>query len=162
MHKNSAIIVSVVSVVILALLTLGVLWNQRTGSNGNLSPSPAAFNGAVPDSATSTAALNVARPAEVAEAAPGVESKLRVFNIAVSRGKFVPDTIAVHTGDTVQITFSADDSYVIAQPAYGLKLSLQKETSRFLEFAATSAGRTAFVCESCGQTEAGYLLVVER
>lgn len=117
----------------------------------------------VPDQNSSVPA-NVAKPDTVIPAAPGVESKKRIFNISINSGKFVPDTVIVNVGDIANVTFTAvDQAYEIVQPDYGFKLNIAKGESKLLEAQFNTPGKYMFYCASCGGPEAGpkgYFTVV--
>jgi len=108
----------------------------------------------------------IAVPKISVQAAPGVESKLRKFEINIEDNLFSPDTLAVNQGDTVQINFKAvDDDYDVVQPDYGLKLAIVKGAVKLMSFDAVSEGKYTFYCESCGgpaKGPVGYVMVVKK
>lgn len=109
-------------------------------------------------------AANVAMPKAVIPAAPGVDSKKRIFEVTIEGGKFVPDTIVVNAGDIASVTFaSADGSYEIVQPDYGFKMNISEGEKRLLEGQFSHPGKYLFYCNSCGGPAAGprgYFIVV--
>jgi len=92
---------------------------------------------------------DVAIPKTSVPAAPGVEAKLRTFEITATAGKYSPSTIIVRIGDTVHIDFKAiDDTYDIVFPDYGLRQLAKKGETKIIEFQATTDGQFAFYCEN--------------
>jgi len=92
---------------------------------------------------------DVAIPKTSVPAAPGVEAKLRTFEITATAGKYSPSTIIVRIGDTVHIDFKAiDDTYDIVFPDYGLRQLAKKGETKIIEFQANTDGQFAFYCEN--------------
>ena len=108
----------------------------------------------------------VAAPTIVTEAAPGVEAKLRSFDLIVSGDKFIPDTVTVRIGDTANIFITAQDkNYDFTLPSYGLSSVLTKGVKKTILFQALTDGKYEFFCQSCGGPEkgpVGYVVVVPK
>ena len=94
----------------------------------------------------------IAVPTVVTEAAPGVASKFKVFNISGVGGKFVPSQITINAGDTVHINFTAvDKDYDIVFPSNNMKQSaVAGGPAKILEFQALVSGSFLYYCDSCG------------
>jgi len=98
----------------------------------------------------------IAVPSNVVAAAPGVESKIRNFEIQAENNKFTPSTIIVNQGDTVNIRFSAiDKDYDIVFPSYNMRQSAKKGQLKILAFQALETGSFTYYCEICGGIDSG-------
>ena len=119
----------------------------------------------IPDVGEKTT-IEVAVPATVSAAAPGVAAKFRGFDIKGDKGVFSPSTVIVQLGDTVHINFLAvDKDYDITFPDYGMKQTAKKGESKVLEFQSVVEGKFAFYCEACGGLEGmakGYIIVAPK
>lgn len=117
-------------------------------------------------SSTASVPANFAKPSVVADAAPNMETKFRIFNLSVEKNKVAPDTLAVYLGDTVHVEIVAvDKDYNLVQPDYSFKWNLSKGASKTFEFGAVSEGKFSFFCESCPNSEnipVAYLVVVKK
>ena len=139
---------------------------NATASSGTATRLPAPANVIVPDAGAQNVSADVAVPQVVSAAAPGADSKYRSFNIIVQNGEFMPSTIAVNLGDTVDLQIGAvGGNYDFTQPDYGLRVSLQNGQNKKVEFAAMSSGKFVFYCSSCGgpaKGPMGYLVVAGK
>jgi len=127
-----------------------------TPQSGPVTRTAAPLNVTVPNAGDKSAPAGVAVPATVAPASPTGSAKLRIFNITIENNKFVPDTVAVNTGDTVHINITAVGAdYDFYQPDYGPKVALARGQTNFVEFQASAAGKFIFYCVSCGGPTSG-------
>jgi len=93
----------------------------------------------------------IAVPKEVIQAAPGVESQIRVFDIKGENGKFIPEKVIVNYNDTVRINFTAvDGDYNVIFSGYNMMQSAKVGETKILEFQANQDGRFSYYCEICG------------
>ncbi len=98
----------------------------------------------------------IAVPSNVVNAAPGVESKIRNFEIKAEGGKFIPSKVIANQGDTVNISFSAvDKDYDIVFPSYNMRQSAKKGQTKLLAFQALESGSFTYYCEVCGGINSG-------
>jgi len=107
----------------------------------------------------------IAVPTVVTEAAPGVESKFRSYDISGDGGKFIPSKIIAKVGDTVHVNFTAiDKDYDIVFPSYNMKQIAKQGQTKILEFQALQSGNFVYYCEMCGGPESstkGSFIIVE-
>lgn len=107
----------------------------------------------------------IAVPAVVAPAAPGVSAKFRSFNIKAEGGKFIPSKIIVNIDDTVHVNFSAiDKDYDIVFSGYNMRQTAKKGQTKVLEFQALQSGNFVYYCDICGGSSSktkGELIIVE-
>jgi len=173
------ILVVIAAVVVLVVLggNIGSMPGAGTGSFGNSgganSSTPAASvthlptpaNVVVPD-AGAVGTGGVAVPQVESPAAPGVSAKYRSFNIIVQNGEFIPSTIAVNLGDTVNLQIGAvGGTYDFTQPDLGFNVPLPNGENKKIQFAAMSAGKFVFYCSSCGgpaKGPVGYIVVAGK
>ncbi len=117
----------------------------------------------VPNQDSKNLPANVARPENVVPAAPGSDSKLRIFEIKIDKNKFIPDTVIVNSGDVLNLQFSAiDKNYDISQPDFGFSKSIKKGGSGLISLQASASGKFKFFCPSCGGPDkgpVGYLVI---
>ena len=93
----------------------------------------------------------IAVPKEVIQAAPGIESQIRIFDIRGETGKFIPEKVIVNFGDTVRINFTAiDGDYDVIFTGYNMRQSAKTGETKILEFQANQDGRFSYYCEACG------------
>lgn len=120
----------------------------------------------VPGAGATNVPDGMAVPKTEVQAAPGVDSKLRAFDISVNRDEFSPSTVAVNVGDTVHINLTAvDKDYDFTQPDYGFNMPLPKGVKKVLEFQVSNEGKFTFYCKSCGGPDkgpVGYIIVVNK
>ncbi|MEK7543034.1 MAG: cupredoxin domain-containing protein, partial [Patescibacteria group bacterium] len=96
-----------------------------------------------PEDATSTPA-GVAVPASVDKQGSYV---VRVFEIQGNNNKYVPSTIIVNEGDTVDIRLKAvDNAYDFFLPDFGSYKRVSKGEMGRLQFDAVSYGKYEFFC----------------
>ncbi|MDD5098895.1 MAG: cupredoxin domain-containing protein [Candidatus Colwellbacteria bacterium] len=168
--KGILIIVIATVLIIVAILFFGILPNMNKKEpvpedQGPISETrkPVPDDAAVLEVGDTTSNEEVAVPVSVAPAAPGVEAKLRTFNISADRGVFTPSEVTVNKGDTVHINFSAKDKeYDMVLPDYGMKQIANLGETKIFEFQATDTGKFAYYCELCGglaSPAVGYIIV---
>ena len=182
--KKIVLVAIVVLVIIAVVVVLIVVGGQKgsapgvaTGGSANPSANPSAspsasathlptpVNVVVPNAgATNTG--GVAVPQVQSAAAPGVTAQYRSFNIIVQNGEFMPSTIAVNLGDTVNLQIGAvGGSYDFTQPDLGFNVPLPDGQNKKIQFAAMSAGKFVFYCSSCGgpaKGPVGYIIVAGK
>ena len=87
---------------------------------------------------------------------PAGNVSYRSFNINVENNAFVPGTVIVKQGDTVNLEITAvDATYAFTQIDYGLNASIAKGTTRTIQFQALQTGNFTFFCGSCGGPSKG-------
>lgn len=178
MDKKILVLVSVI--VLIGAVSLGYfLGGKKSASSPNTqtvvglagNPAQSTTKTAVPANVSvpgvsSTVSADVAKPINVSAAAPGVTAQLRTFSIAVNNDQFSPNTVIVNPGDTVRLTFTAQDkTYDFTQPDYGLKQTLTQGKQAIVEFQAVDTGKFTFYCSSCGGPDkgpVGYIIVVSK
>lgn len=107
----------------------------------------------VPETDSEGVPKNVARPRQVSSA-PGFT--LRQFSLRIENGRFLPDTVIVNVGDSVDLSVTAvDGDYDFTQPDFGFRAEIRKGETRNIQFGATVAGQFRFYCASCGGPEKG-------
>lgn len=123
----------------------------------------------VPEVGTNKNALSdkeIVVPTTVTPAAPGVESKFRVFNIRAEQGVFNPSKVIARVGDTVHINFTAvDKDYDIVFPSYNMMQQAKSGQTKTLEFQALQEGAFVYYCDSCGGAEGktkGQIIIVKQ
>lgn len=174
MDKKRLIIVALV----ILIVAVGVVWHKmspspitsvspgKTDEQSQNAVSPtrkeAPKNIVVPEPNSTGQEADVAVPKSSVPAAPGVEAKLRTFEIIAANGKYNPSTVIVQVGDTVHINFKADDDvYDIVFPDYGLRQYAKKGETKIIEFSATIDGQFVFYCEnSCPKGKMQGTLIV--
>lgn len=93
----------------------------------------------------------VAVPEVSAPAAPGVSSKLRIFNLVGENNQISPYVIAVRDGDSVRINLQAiDQDYDLTIPDLGMQIVVSQGSDRNLGFQANGVGSLDFYCQRCG------------
>ncbi len=130
---------------------------------------PVPPNTKVPEPGEKPADTTVAVPVSVTPAAPGVEAKIRSYNITANANVFDPSTVIANVGDTIHINFTAvDKTYDITVPDYGLKQTAKKGETKVLEFQAVAEGKYLYYCELCGGTAtapgsaSGYMIISKK
>ncbi len=179
MSTKSIITLIIIGLILAVVVGLGV-WYFKNGENvpgeDVVAPEDQASvpskveappNVVVPEvSSTVPVPANFAKPSVVADSAPNVETKFRIFNLSIEKSRVTPDTLAVYLGDTVHVEIVATDkNYNLVQPDYSFKWNLQKGVSKTFEFGATNEGKFSFFCESCANFEnipVAYLIVVKK
>jgi heme/copper-type cytochrome/quinol oxidase subunit 2 len=173
-----AVVVIVIVAAVSVFLMNGSQKNAPSAAGNNPqttnTPAPAApvtrlpvpTNVVVPEAGAQNLPADVAVPKVESVSAPGADTKYRSFNIIVQNGQFLPSTIAVNLGDTVNLQIGAvGGDYDFTQPDYGLKVSLPDGESKQTGFEATAAGKFVFYCSSCGgpaKGPVGYLIVTGK
>ncbi len=174
----AAVVVVIVAVVVAFVVVGGKQINGPGGAGGhsetaNSKPSSASAtrllaptNVVVPEAGAQNISSSVAVPKVESAAASGADAKYRSFNIIVENGQFMPSTIAVNQGDTVNLQIGAvGGDYDFTQPDYGLRVPLPNGKNKTFQFAATAAGKFVFYCSSCGgpaKGPVGYLIVAAK
>ena len=120
----------------------------------------------VPEIGEKPADENIAVPVSVTPSAPGVETKLRTYNIKGENNVFEPSTLLANVGDTIHINFTAvDKTYDITVPDYGLKQTAMKGETKILEFQAVNEGQYLYYCTLCGgetSSAKGYMIISKK
>ncbi|MCH7588279.1 MAG: cupredoxin domain-containing protein [Chloroflexi bacterium] len=85
--------------------------------------------------------------------------KIRAIDLIGEDFRFLPETIRVNEGDTVQINFSNPDvvPHLIDLPAFNQHIALLPGGAFTLEFVADKPGSFQFVCSVPGHEEAGMV-----
>ena len=83
---------------------------------------------------------------------PVVQAETKTFEITAKQWDFIPDTITVNKGDTVQMIINnIDVSHGITIPAFGVNEMLQPGKVTEFEFVADQRGSFPFFCNVyCG------------
>ncbi|MFA5051383.1 MAG: cupredoxin domain-containing protein [Patescibacteria group bacterium] len=120
----------------------------------------------VPELGEKPTSEKIAVPETVVDAAPGVESKFRRFEIRAEKNTYIPSEIIVNQGDIVHIDFTAiDKTYDITFPDYGMDQTANLGETKILEFGAGTSGKFLYYCELCGGIEGkvqGHIIVVPK
>lgn len=75
-------------------------------------------------------------------------SKLRIFNVKLSKNGFDRTPIVVNQGDTVQLIITASDgSYDVELSGHDFYLTIPLNEARSSSFDATKSGRFSFACK---------------
>ena len=171
-----------VSAVVLAAIVAGAVYyfNQTSVNPLYSTPTPSTVatppastthlpvppNTKVPELGDKPTDEDIAVPVSVAPSAPGVETKLRTYNIKGENNVFEPSTVIANVGDTIHINFTAvDKTYDITVPDYGLKQSAAKGETKILEFQAVNEGQYLYYCELCGgqnSSAKGYIIISKK
>jgi heme/copper-type cytochrome/quinol oxidase subunit 2 len=118
---------------------------------------------AVPNQGDKSAPTDVAVPQVQAPASQTSGSQYRSFNITVRDGVYSPATVAVNSGDVVDLEISAvGAAYGFTQPDYGFNASIPAGATQRIQFQAANAGKFTFYCAACGgpsKGPVGYLIV---
>lgn len=105
-------------------------------------------------------------PTYVAQAAPGTESKFRIFDIKGEANEYNPSKIIARVGDTVHINFTAvDKDYDIVFPDYKMSQQAKVGQVKILEFQALREGDFLYYCQSCGGPNSktvGHIIIVNK
>lgn len=105
---------------------------------------------------TNSQKQNIAVPEVVIPAAPGIDSKLRTFNISGDNNKFIPSQIIANVDDIVHINFMAvDQDYSVYFPSYHTGQIVKKGETKVFEFQANKSGKFLYYCPLCGGPETG-------
>ena len=171
MEKSKALGAAVVGIIVIAVLVLiavslkGKAKHESAGKvvspekmlPGGISTREAApANIAVPDEKASGTPANVAIPKVTGPANPMNTATFRSYDIKVTGDRFVPDTVIVNVGDSVQMDFMAvDKEYDLTQADFGIKTPLPKGVKKTWGMTATTQGDFLFYCVSCGGPEKG-------
>lgn len=105
-------------------------------------------------------------PTYVAPAAPGIESKFRIFDIKGENNEYNPSKIIARVGDTVHVNFTAvDKDYDIVFPDYSMSQQAKLGQTKILEFQALQEGDFLYYCQSCGGPNSktvGHIIIVNK
>lgn len=178
MSRKVLITVAVGVVVLLVVLVWASLKKSETGFNYNPTnlpgktpeepPGPvtrevAPTNVVVPGREAKNVPKDVAVPSVVSPGSPSGDTSYRSFSINISGNQFLPSTVIVKKGDTINLNFTATDhDYDFTQPDFGLKALLPKGSNKRVQFGATVTGKFTFYCSSCGgpsQGPVGYVII---
>jgi len=139
--------------------------NQTPAPQKSTTVAPVPANVVIPNEGDKSAPSGVAVPNIQTSAHPsGGSSQYRQFPISANNNTFVPATIAVNVGDIIDLEITAvDKDYDFTQPDYGFSsLSIQKGTTKKVQFQAVSSGKFTFYCSSCGGPSngpVGYIII---
>lgn len=93
-------------------------------------------------------------------------AKLRIFDIVIGNGKFIPDRIVVNQGDRVQFNIKTDEDAVdIESQQLNFSVKVTKGKTEFLSFSVPDAGVFQFSCRDfCpgGTRFWGEIIVLEK
>lgn len=173
--------VTVLVAVLVAGLLVGWYLARRAPSTGTIPVGPGAGSGTVTSTTRGevpsdikvpnpgdTASGDVAIPTAVVDAAPGVDSKRRSFDVAFNGSNFAPSQVIVYAGDTTSIKFTTSGGTCeFSQPDMGLASTFTTERDQLIEITpdASMSGKYAFFCKNLGGPESGpvgYLLVAPK
>lgn len=105
-------------------------------------------------------------PSYVAQAAPGIESKFRIFDIKGEGNEYNPSKIIARVGDTVHVNFTAvDKDYDIVFPDYAMSQQAKLGQTKILEFQALQEGDFLYYCQACGGPNSktvGHIIIVNK
>lgn len=175
--KRKVVLIVVVAVVIVAAIVVFVTVVQRGGTPSGIIPAgpgvlppslsathlPVPAGVVVPDKGASNPSSSLAVPQVEVSAAPGADTKLRIFDITVQNGQFTPNAFAVNVGDTMTMYVTAvDGNYDFTQPDFGFVTPLPKGKRALIQFAPMTTGKFIFYCTACGgpsKGPTGYFIV---
>lgn len=176
-NKYKITIVVIGAVVIIVLLFVLLFWpranNAPVSTSGNSAASesssrsataaPVPANTVVPNAGDTSVPQNVATPHMQSAAAPSSNAAYRQFSISADNNAFVPATVIVKKGDTVDLEITAvDKNYDFTQPDYGFADPIMKGKTQKIQFQATTVGKFTFYCALCGgpaKGPVGYFIV---
>jgi len=107
----------------------------------------------------------VAVPEESVISAPGVESKLRIFEVKGENGAISPSNFRAYQNDIINIKLTAvDQDYDFSLEGYNLHIKAKKGETKTIEFQALNLGAYNFYCSLCSTKEkpAGKIIIVPR
>jgi len=175
--KKMFIIIGIIVVIGIAALIINQLGTKKSAENGpTIGTKPAALviptreevpkNIVAPEIGEKPASEEIAVPETVVEAAPGAESKFRLFEIKAEKDAYIPSEVIVNQGDIVHINFTAvDKTYDLTFPDYGMKQIAKMGETKILEFQANQSGKFLYYCDLCGGIEGkvtGHIIVVPK
>jgi hypothetical protein len=167
MLEGAAIGVAVVLTII--FISRGVQPNsekintQDSVNTDSSSPKEIKYSAEVPKDATPTTAISEVSASDN----PGVESKVKKFDLKATKNGFVPSSITVESGDEIQLNFSAVDSDTdLDLPYLGAYFRpVLKGESRVFPIGTGLVGTFIFSCRDfCpgGKKIEGSLIVISR
>lgn len=185
--SNTKKIVGVV-IIVVVIAIVAVVWYEHPisvpapgapGSSGTASTNPVASitpssttrtavpaNVTVPNKGATSTSSGVAVPAVQSVGDPAGNVQYRSFSINIQSNAFVPDTVIVNQGDTVDLEITAvDANYSFTQPDYGFNAPIAKGKTQRIQFQALQSGNFLFYCSSCGGPSSGpmgHLIVVAK
>jgi heme/copper-type cytochrome/quinol oxidase subunit 2 len=107
----------------------------------------------------------VAVPKESINSAPGVESKLRIFDVKGENGTISPSNFRAYQNDVINIKLTAiDQNYDFFLEGYNLQMKVKKGETKTIEFQALNLGVYNFYCSLCSTKEkpAGKIIIVPK
>lgn len=155
------IVVAVVLIIIFGSSGSGVPNDEVLPGEGAGEEVSSTFDPTVPDKN-----LELTEPKTETEAAPGVETKLRVFEMTATRSGYDPEEIVVNQGDTISIRVkTAGTGYDISIPDMGLYQVVEEGGEKRLEFQALTPGTFTYLCRDVcpgGNEIKGSLIIKSR
>ena len=182
----------VVAIVVVIVAVIAVVWYRRSANNTNNTGATGAAtsdvavesstatsgvptsstrlavpaDAVVPDKGASSTPANVAVPVVQGVGDPAGNVSYRSFNIKIQNGAYVPSTVIVNQGDTVNLELTAvDAAYGFDQPDYGFNTAIPKGKTQTIQFQALNTGNFTFYCASCGgpsKGPVGHVIVVAK
>jgi heme/copper-type cytochrome/quinol oxidase subunit 2 len=107
----------------------------------------------------------VAVPKESVNSSPGVESKLRIFEVKGENGTISPSNFRAYQNDVINIKLTAvDKDYDFFLEGYNLQVKAKEGETKTIEFQALNLGVYNFYCSLCSTKEnpAGKIIVVPK
>lgn len=166
MLKNKKTLIGLILLIILTIIFLVKIYLKKPIDNNNnnidrtkmeLSKDVKVYN------AGETAPEGTAVPDSVSDY--GL-TKLRSFTMKIENGVFTPQTFICYQGEMMKIWITAiDKDYDVVQPDNGLRQTIKKGETKFIESQMNDIGKFVFYCESCGGLNSkaiGYMLVVPK
>ncbi len=84
-----------------------------------------------------------------------VQSRIKEFNISISRFEFEPNVLEVNQGDLVRLNISSEDvphGLAISSQEYNINIQVAPGNEETVEFIASETGEFTFVCSvMCGE-----------
>jgi heme/copper-type cytochrome/quinol oxidase subunit 2 len=190
--NNTKKIVVVVAVIVVVVAVIAVVWHWRSANNTNNTAATGAAtsdvavesststsgaptsstrlavpaNAVVPNEGASSTPANVAVPVVQGVGDPAGNVAYRSFNINIQNGAYIPSTVIVNQGDTVNLELTAvDAAYGFDQPDLGFNTAIPKGKTQTIQFQALNTGNFTFYCASCGgpsKGPVGHIIVVAK
>lgn len=159
MTRNQIITLSVLGVVVCALVLLGIFHQKnlllgldkeqeiKTVIPPREEAKTFGFSPEVPKEVTTTTVSKAEAPAS---SNPSLNTKMRFYDMKATSKGFIPPSIAVNKGDTVQIDFTAvDGDYDLDFPYLGAYFStVKKGETKKLPFDTSLPGTFVFECKN--------------
>ena len=125
--------------------------SSSSSSPGSATMAPVPANAVVLNQGQSSTDPSVAVPVIQSVGAPNSDAQYRSYAIKIQGGQFIPSTVVLNYGDTMDLEITAvDGNYDFTQPDYGFHANIAKGATQRIQGNANIKGDFTFYCESCG------------